>query len=280
MQAKPVPSQSFLKDHSQPVRGLNASSPNLTPRKSPGDRLPYMAEPKRGCSARTGMTRRTLLGLGPLAASLLLRAESLSATASPSLKEVLNGIELRYNRLATLQVDFQQTQTYSGRPRFEEQGTLYLRRPSKMRWEYSRPAGKLLVGDGDLLHYYNPRTNQVRQVKPMETGDLRAPLAFLLGRLRFRRQFRNLRLETVEGRTLLAADGRSGKEAYGRVEFTYDEADFRLVHLRILGQDDSITSFHFDDEIVNPRLDPALFDFVPPPGADLLEEAGSLGGQR
>jgi len=238
-----------------------------------------MAEPRRGCYARTGTTRRTLLWLGPLAASLLLRAELLAAPDRPSLNEVLSGVELRYNRLATLQVDFQQTQTYSGRPRFEEQGTLYLRRPSKMRWEYSRPAGKLLVGDGELLYYYNPRTNQVRQVKPMETGDLRAPLAFLLGRLRFRRQFRNLRLENVDGRTLLAADGRSGKEAYGRVEFTYDEADFRLMHLRILGQDDSITTFHFDDEIVNPRLDPALFEFVPPAGADLLEEAG-LGGSR
>jgi outer membrane lipoprotein carrier protein len=142
-----------------------------------------------------------------------------------------------------------------------------------MRWEYSKPAGKLLVGDGDLLHMYNPLSNQVRQLRPSQTGDLRVPLSFLLGRLHFRRQFRELRLEQIEGRTVLVGEGRSGEEAYKRVEFTYDPGDFELTHLKVYGQDESVTTFAFAGEAVNPQLDKRLFDFHAPAGAEVVDQS-------
>jgi outer membrane lipoprotein carrier protein len=190
----------------------------------------------------------------------------------PSLDKTLSGIELRYNRLATLKIDFEHTMRYLGRQPLVERGTLYLRRPGKMRWEYSRPAGKLLVGDGDLLHYYNPLSNQVRQLRPSQTGDLRVPLSFLLGRLHFRRQFRDLRLEEIEGQTVLVGEGRSGHEAYTRVEFTYDPADFQLTYLKVYGQEESVTTFAFDNETVNPQLEMKLFHFQAPPGAEIVDQ--------
>ncbi len=184
---------------------------------------------------------------------------------------VVSSIERRYNSLATLKIRFQQIMQFVARPPLTEEGTLYLLRPSKMRWDYTRPQGKLLIGDGAMLHMYNPRANQVRQVKPSETGDLRAPLSFLLGRLRLRRQFSNLRLSDAGDQTLLIADGRSGKEAYTRVEFRYDPEDYRLLGLKVFGQDESVTIFRFEDEQVNSKLDPALFVFQPPAGADLID---------
>lgn len=193
--------------------------------------------------------------------------------SAPSIDKVLAGIELRYNRLATLQVDFEHTTRYLNRQPLVERGTLYLRRPGKMRWEYSKPAGKLLVGDGDLLHYYNPKSNQVRLLRPSQTGDLRVPLSFLLGRLHFRRQFRNLRLEERDGMPAVIAEGRTGKEAYSRVEFTYDPADYELVHLKVYGQDESMTTFAFSGETLNPLLENPLFDFRAPAGAEIVNDA-------
>jgi outer membrane lipoprotein carrier protein len=215
-----------------------------------------------------------LRGAALAAALAALGCASLAAQspAKPSLDKTLAGIELRYNRLATLQVDFEHTMKYLGRRPLVERGTLYLRRPGKMRWEYSKPAGKLLVGDGDLLYYYNPNSNQVRQLRPSQTGDLRVPLAFLLGRLHFRRQFRDLRIEEIDGRSVVIGDGRTGKEAYTRVEFTYDPATFELLHLKVLGQDESMTTFAFSEETLNPRLEAPLFDFHAPPGAEIADQ--------
>ena len=215
------------------------------------------------------MARISREGCRALAAVLVL---AVPASAEQPLKDVLSRIERRYNSLATLVLQFEHTWSYASRPRRQEAGTLYLRRPMKMSWEYTKPPGKLLVGDGEVLHMYSPQTNQVRRLKLRETGDLRAPLAFLLGRLRFRKLFRNLRVEQEDEKSVLVGDGRSGSEAYRRVEFTYDPRDFRLLHLRVVGQDESINAFRFANERINVPLDPSRFHFQPPPEAEIIND--------
>ncbi len=212
-----------------------------------------------------------------LAAASLLPHGPLRAQEKPSLGRVLSKIELHYNGLATMRLDFEQTVSLPGRRPRTERGTLSLRRPQKMRWEYSDPVGKLLVGDGDWLHMYNPLTNQVRRIDLRRSADLRAPLSFLLGRLQFRRQFRNLRLEEIDGRTVLVGEGRPGQDSYGRVEFRFDPENFFLTHVKVMGTDETVTAFEFKNEVVNPTLDLALFSFRNPPGAEVLDEA--VGGE-
>ena len=195
-----------------------------------------------------------------------------AALPGQNLGDVISGMELHYNRLGTLQIDFEQELRYAGSPRALERGTLYLLRPRRMRWDYTRPPGKLLVGDGEKLQMYNPNTNQVRTVYLDESADMRAPLAFLLGRLNLRRQFKNLKLDS-RGRPALIGEGRSGKEQYTQVEFYYDPAaDYRLDEVKVLGRDESVTIFRFSNEVVNPRLDPALVEFTAPPDAEILPE--------
>ena len=196
------------------------------------------------------------------------------------LGEVLSGIERHYNSLGTIRLEFAQTVEYAGRPSLHERGTLSLRRPKKMRWDYREPAGKLLVGDGDVLHMYNPRTNQVRLVRLDESGDLRAPLSFLLGRLNFRRQFGNPRFETIDGVRTVVGDGRPGKDSYDRVEFTYDPETLSLKRLRVIGREGTFTTtFAFADEERNVQLDESLFIFEPPAGADVLQLHQPGGGR-
>lgn len=209
------------------------------------------------------------VGCCVLAATLALAAPM---SAEEQLRNVLSGIESRYNGLATLTLQFEHTWSYASRPRRQEEGTLYLRRPMKMIWEYTKPAGKLLIGDGQVLHMYNPQANQVRRLNIIETGDLRTPLAFLLGRLRFQKLFRKLRVELLNNKNILVGEGRSGNEAYRRVEFTYDPLDFRLLHLRVIGRDESINSFRFENERINVPLTPDRFHFHPPSGAEIIND--------
>ncbi len=197
-----------------------------------------------------------------------------------SADRVVAAVELRYNRLATMRSDFEQSLEYAGRRRMIEAGTLYLRRPGKMRWDYTQPQGKIAIGDGDMFRIYNPYTNQVRQVKLDETADLRAPLAFLLGRMRLKRQFRNLRIETIEGESALVAEGRTGREYFSRVEFAYDPDDFRLRRIAVYGRDDSINVFRFRNETLNPPLDLELFEFRSPQGAEILPVSSYSGDQQ
>ena len=70
---------------------------------------------------------------------------------------MLKGVEARYNKAKTLQVLFNEEYTPPGKARRTDSGILMLRKPRKMRWDYSQPPGKLFVSDGKLLGS-TPRT--------------------------------------------------------------------------------------------------------------------------
>ena len=60
-----------------------------------------------------------------------------------ALDALLKGVETRYNHAKTLQVLFQEDYTPPARPKQTESGTLMLRKPGCMRWDYNQPKGKL-----------------------------------------------------------------------------------------------------------------------------------------
>lgn len=191
--------------------------------------------------------------------------------ADLALSKQLKEIEAHYNSVRTLQVGFSETMTQGGRRRTEA-GDLYLRKPGRMRWQYSQPAGKLFVSDGKNVYYYSPDSNRAEKMKLKETEDMRAPMAFLLGRLEFDKDFKDYRVTQENGKTLITATPKSDKLPYREVSFLVTP-DSRIERLKVTGQDATILDFTFTNEKMNPRLDDTLFTFRLPPGASFLDSS-------
>jgi outer membrane lipoprotein carrier protein len=192
--------------------------------------------------------------------------------ADSTLDQTLKAVEQRYNRAKSLQVLFHEEYTSVGRPRRAESGTLLLRKPGKMRWEYSQPAGKLFLGDGKFLWLYTPVDNRVEKMKMKESEDLRAPLAFLLGKLNFQKEFRNIRGVPDGAGTRITAEPKSENLPYSSVEFVV-LPDSRIQRVKVTGYDKSVLAFAFDEEKVDPPLDAKLFQMTVPAGAQVVEAA-------
>lgn len=192
--------------------------------------------------------------------------------AEPDLGRILKGIENRYNRAQTIEVLFEQTYGGPARNRRVERGELFLRKPGKMRWEYSSPEGKLFVTDGKYAWLYTPSASRVEKTRIKETDDMRAPLAFLLGKLDFQRDFRRLVWRPQGPDYWVVAEPKSDQLAYTQVEFLVNP-QFQIRALRITGQDRSVMEFRFDQERINPPLKDNLFEFTPPAGAAVVEAA-------
>jgi len=181
----------------------------------------------------------------------------------------LKGIEDRYNHAQTLEVAFTESYTLKGRKRTEK-GDLFLRKPGRMRWQYSAPAGKLFVSDGKFIYYYNPDENRAEKMKFKETDDMRAPLAFLLGRLNFENDFREFHATAQGSDTFITALPKSDKLPYTEVSFLA-APDFTIRRLVVKGQDNSILEFVLENEKKNPPINDAMFRFTPPPGVEYLD---------
>jgi outer membrane lipoprotein carrier protein len=190
--------------------------------------------------------------------------------ADTELQILLKGVEARYNKAKTLQVSFKEEYTPPGKGRRVESGILMLRKPGKMRWLYSQPPGKVFVSDGKLLWLYTPDENRVEKMKFKETDDLRAPLAFLLGKLNFEKEFSNIQSRREGDGWRITADPKTDNLPYSAVEFAV-APDSHIREVKVTGYDRSVLHFTFDQERVDPPLDNKLFTFQPPKGAEVVE---------
>jgi outer membrane lipoprotein carrier protein len=192
------------------------------------------------------------------------------SAADPALSNLLRGVEKHYNGVRTLQVTFTETYTGAGRPHRQEAGELYLRKPGKMRWQYTKPVGKLFLSDGKQVYYYNPKTRQAERTKMKETEDLRAPLAFLLGRLDFEKDFKDFQFRPDAGLTVVTATPKADRVPYKQVEFSVTP-QFEIRRLLVTGHDNALLSFQFQNERMNPPIDERQFKFLLPAGATWAE---------
>lgn len=202
------------------------------------------------------------LGIGLLAVSAF--------AADSALDSLLQKVETRYNNAKTLQVVFTEQYTPPGGIRRTESGTLLLRKPGRMRWEYSQPKGKLFISDGKYLWLYTPADNRAQKMKFKESDDMRAPLAFLLGKLHFEKEFRNLKATPDGSGMRVTAEPKTEDLPYSAVEFVVT-GESQIREVRVTNYDHSITAFSFDQEKVDPPLDSKLFQFQPPAGVTLEE---------
>lgn len=185
------------------------------------------------------------------------------------LKDVLKAVEQRYNRTQTLEVHFEQRFTSQGRRR-DESGQLSLRKPGRMRWDYDKPAGKLFVSDGKWVWFYSPATGRAEKSRLKESEDFRAPLAFLLGKLDFSRDFKDYALTETSSGSVIRAVPKSGKLPYTAVEFTVSATD-EIRKLTVTGSDASTMEFGFSGERVNVPVKDAAFKFAAPAGVEIVE---------
>ena len=191
---------------------------------------------------------------------------------TPKLQTLLKDVENHYNRTKTLQVSFSEQYTPTGRPQRTESGILYLRKPGRMRCQYGSPKGKVVVSDGSTLFVFTPSDNKAMKVKLKDSlaEDMHAPLAFLLGKLNFDKEFRNLAVRP-EG-AMMRISGEPKNEVYSTVEFLVGAGNV-IQELKIVSVDHSILDFHFSEEKQDVSLSDKLFAFQLPPGAQWDENS-------
>ena len=107
-----------------------------------------------------------LLAAGLLAASPVMAAApapvvptATVATAEANAADIAR-VEQYLSSITTIQADFNQTSTDGSLSK----GKFYLKRPGKMRWQYSPPTPILIVSDGKAITYYDAELDQLSYI--------------------------------------------------------------------------------------------------------------------
>ena len=219
------------------------------------------------------------LSVGIRGSIAALLAALAGAAELPPLNTVCKTVERRYNSARSLTSHFEQRYRAPGRLPRAESGELSLLKPARMRWNYATPQGKTFVTDGKWIWFYSPAARKVERSVLRDTDDFRAPLAFLLGKLDFHREFGDLALRSAGDLLVIDALPRNGRLPYAKVEFSLTpEGEIRRVV--VTGTDQSVMDFGFSAERLNATVAEAAFRFFPPAGIPVVdvEAPGDLSG--
>ncbi len=108
-------------------------------------------------------------------------------TTAPALAQAL---QKKYDGVKDFSADF--THTYEGgvlRKQITERGRLLIKKPGKMRWQYTAPEEKLFVSDGVKMYSYIPQDKQVIVATVPPDDQATTPTLFLAGKGSLTRDF-------------------------------------------------------------------------------------------
>lgn len=200
------------------------------------------------------------------------------AGGASDVKTIAAAVDAHYNHLRSLQAEFTQAYRGSGMDRTES-GTLWLKKPGKMRWEYRSPREKLFVSNGKDAWFYVPEDRQARKEAARKLEDLRSPLAFLLGKTKLEKELRGLSLApdiqpAQAGDAVLRGIPTALADQISEIVLEVTPEN-RIVRLVLQGVDGASTEYQFTEQKEDVAIGEGRFDFKPPAGTEIVE--GGLG---
>lgn len=190
------------------------------------------------------------------------------------MKAVAVAVDAHYNHLRSLEADFTEVYRGAGMERTES-GTLWLKKPGKMRWEYRSPKEKLFVSDGRDAWFWVPEDRQARKTDAKKLEDVRSPLAFLLGKAKLEKELQGLSLAPdvapmAAGNVVLRGVPKGLEDRVSEIvlEVTPDHQIARIIIQEV---DGAATEYRFAEVREDVAVGDGRFEFRPPAGTETVE---------
>lgn len=189
--------------------------------------------------------------------------------------QLAQSLQKKYDGIKDFSADF--IHTYEGgvlRKQVTERGHLLIKKPGKMRWEYTAPEKKLFVSDGTKMYSYIPQDKQVIVASVPPEDQATTPTMFLAGKGNLARDFTASFVEPPAG---MAAGSRALKlvpkarqRDYDWLVLVVDPSTLTIRGLVTVDAQGGKSSFSFNNLKENIGLADKAFAFKIPRGVDVV----------
>jgi outer membrane lipoprotein carrier protein len=185
---------------------------------------------------------------------------------------IVDAIQKQYDATDTFQARFVQKSYLKilGQSQKAE-GTVAIKKPGKMKWDYKAPDRQILVSNDQGLWLYLPDEKQVTKMKVQSIYSSNTPALFLAGRGKLTESFTIGKV--TEERELYVAEliPRDKVQNLSKMVLLADKKNFQIVGSRVYDNLGNRTEMIFSDSKTNPRLEKQLFQFEVPKGVELID---------
>jgi outer membrane lipoprotein carrier protein len=188
-------------------------------------------------------------------------------------------LQKKYDLIKDFSTDF--VHEYRGgvlKRQLREKGRLFIKKPGKMRWEYTSPETKLFVSDGRRIYYYIPADKQVIVSAVPEDDAPAAAVMFLAGRGNLTRDFTTTIADVPvglpqQGTRALKLVPKVTQAEYDSLVMVVDANSLDLRGLMTVDAQSGTSTFTFQDLKQNVGLADKTFIFDIPRGVDVVTDA-------
>jgi outer membrane lipoprotein carrier protein len=149
-------------------------------------------------------------------------------------------------------------------------GTLALEAPRQFRWETLAPSKQTIVADGSRVWLYDPDLEQVT-VRVQSSEESHSPLTVLTDVKQMDKDFNVVEQGDHDGLSWLRLTSKAKDPQFDYADLGFDANGLsRMVFRDQLG---AVTDIRFSGWQRNVPIPPETFNFVPPPGTDVIGDA-------
>lgn len=197
------------------------------------------------------------------------------AVQPSELEALINAMQTKYDRLSSLAAEFTQVYNARGERTRRESGTLLLKKPGRMRWDYTTPERKQFISDGKWLYEYIEAEKLATRSAVRDSDDLRAPFAFLLGRGKLRRDFQRIEFAsespTKAGNRVLRMIPKRTQD-FRELLVEVEPGSLQLARLVLIDRNSARSDFLFSNVRENAPASETQFTFKAPAGVQVVQQ--------
>ena len=205
------------------------------------------------------------------------KAGSGSAAEAPEVAKgrlLAQRVQKYYGRTKDFSATFAQRYSYLALGRVDEKtGTVQVKKPGLVRWEYKTPENKLLVLDGSAFWQWAPEDNQVVVKRHVQATELSSAFTFLWGKGDLLAEFSPKAIALPAGMPPGEALELLPKKAGGSVQMLVFSVDAhgQVIASQVTDGQGNENRLLFSEAKVDQKLPDALFKFEVPKGAAVQE---------
>jgi outer membrane lipoprotein carrier protein len=218
------------------------------------------------------MPARPLTMLALLSAMVI---PQLIGAADSTAPELAASLQRKYDGIRDFSADF--THTYEGgvlRKQITERGHMLVKKPGKMRWDYTTPEPKQFVSDGVKMYSYIPEDKQVIVASVPPDEEAPTPTLFLAGKGNVTRDFTPSLVDAPPGAPAgsraLKLVPKAKQRDYDWLVLVLDPATLSIRGLQTVDAQGGKSSFSFANLKENVGLADKDFVFKIPRGVDVV----------
>lgn len=201
---------------------------------------------------------------------VLLTSGTASFALSPD--ETVNAVQKRYDATTSMKAKFIQKSYLKVMGQSQvAKGDVIIKKPGRMKWNYSAPDPQLLVSDEEYLWLYLPEDKQATRMRIESVYSSNTPALFLAGKGKLTRTFNVGQVLEQETSYKITLFPKEEEQNIDHLVLVADKKNFQILGSSVYDKLGNHTEMRFTDIQVNPTLNDNQFMFKAPDGVEIID---------